>query len=725
MGQSKIQDMRSNVDALLDSTKISKAINQVEKMLEVANIVTLKNKLDAVRQTYRYMLHYLMEGTPDDSRELMLAEINENLRSLADAAVREKESIDNPDYYYSVLRFNKLRREHLTDIIREYGNSASELALADAAGNDSTDLRIRMERDLKRLFDALLISFGEDSEYHDLGQYLLSGYADMNVVAQSLSATTLSLLKFYDKGKFNMLFDVYENTEDNKIAARALVGIILAMMANGNRISSNPKIMARLSLWNDSLETYRRLHEILRIIVGTRDTERVTNKMRNEVIPELMKLRPEIIKSLRENGGEPDAAMLVDNPEWEEILNKSDITKKMQELSDMQSDGADLMMVTFSNLKQFPFFNTASNWFLPFDSRHTELKLEEDIRKFVDMLHDIGPMVCDSDLYSLALAANRISEAQRQMMSSQLTANLENIKEESKAIISRTNAPEFDSEALKVVRDLYRFFKLFRKREGFFDPFARPLQFRELPVVGAMMSEDEVLRLFGEFYFKRGYYADALPLFEAIGDGDSSDSTLWEKIGFCHQSAARYSRARDAYEKAALLKAPGPWLTNKLAYVNRRLGNYEAASEYYAKALDMDSENLSLIMNAGNMQLEIGDITGALAHFYHANYIVSDNPKILRAIAWTELLNGNFQKASDYYTRIIAIQPTASDYLNAGHAALLLKNYKEAANFYGLSATINESEFELAFNADLKTLVQLGADATTAELIVDSTQNGA
>lgn len=511
MAQSKIKELHSRVNSLLDSTKISQAIELVGMMLAGAGLQSLNGKLDTIRQTYKYMLHYMLEGLPDDSRKSMIADITEQLRTLADASVRAEESVDNPDYYYSVLRFNKLRQEHLAEIIKDYGHTASELSLAEAAGNDTTDMRKRMETDLQRLFDSVFSSFGEDNEYKEVGRYLLSGYADRNVAAQTLSAFTLSLLKFYDKGKFNTLLDIYEGTEDPGISARALVGIVLAMIPNAKRIKADSKIMARLSLWNDSIETYRRLHEIIRIIVGTRDTERVTNKMRDEVIPELMKLRPEIMKSLRENGGELDAAMLVDNPEWEEILDKSNLTKKMQELSDMQSDGADLMMVTFSNLKQFPFFNSAANWFLPFDSRHTELKLADDMRGFVNMLHEVGPMVCDSDLYSLALAANRISEAQRNMMTGQLSANFEQIKEEAKANAPKSSTPEFDNEALKVIRDLYRFFKLFRKREGLFDPFAKPLQFTELPVVGELMSDDEVLRLFGEFYFKRGYYADALP----------------------------------------------------------------------------------------------------------------------------------------------------------------------------------------------------------------------
>ena len=235
-----------------------------------------------------------------------------------------------------------------------------------------------------------------------------------------------------------------------------------------------------------------------------------------------------------------------------------------------------------------------------------------------------------------------------------------------------------------------------------------------------MMSEEEVLRLVGEFYFKRGYYADALPMLEALAAENADDATLWEKIGFCHQSAGRFAQAREAYSKAALLKTPGPWLTNKLAYVNRRWGNYAEAAEYYTNALEMDPDNVSLIMNAGNMLLETGDVAGALSHFYHANYLRSDNQKVMRAVAWVELLNGNFAKSADYYSRIIALGAQASDYLNAGHAALLQGHFKEAVNFYRLSAEGNEADFDLAFNADLATLESLGANRRTAQLIADA-----
>ena len=56
-----------------------------------------------------------------------------------------------------------------------------------------------------------------------------------------------------------------------------------------------------------------------------------------------------------------------ENPEWSEILEQSGIADKLQELTELQMEGADVYMSTFSMLKSFPFFNETAHWFLHFD----------------------------------------------------------------------------------------------------------------------------------------------------------------------------------------------------------------------------------------------------------------------------------------------------------------------------------------------------------------------
>ena len=108
-------------------------------------------------------------------------------------------------------------------------------------------------------------------------------------------------------------------------------------------------------------------------IIKSQDTQRISSKMQNEVLPELMKLRPDILKKLKNVSEESDIEMLDINPECEELLNKNGLGDKLKELTEMQMEGGDVMMVAFSNLKTFPFFNTVGNWFLPVSYTHLTL----------------------------------------------------------------------------------------------------------------------------------------------------------------------------------------------------------------------------------------------------------------------------------------------------------------------------------------------------------------
>lgn len=719
MTEQEIIKMQRKVREMLDSLRISEAIDLTGEMLARTGLTRRLDDIAQLRDTYRYMIHYFMEGVPDASRDRQIAEIGDRLITLTDLAIRELKGKEGSDIYSSTLRYNNLRSESVGDLLRRYGDLSSMRQLSEAAESDDPELRRESEVILTNLFDAIFTSFGRRDDYRLIAEAAQSDYPDKALIAQAISALTLSLLFYYDRDKLETLLDIYENATTEKIAAKSLLGIVMTLVTHAERVNSNQAIKTRLSLWNDSIETYRRLRETVRVIVGSRDTERVATKMKEEVLPELQKLRPEIMKTMQEMPGDIDPSMLENNPEWEEILDRSGLSKKMQELNELQNDGADLMMVTFSNLKQFPFFNHASNWFLPFDARHTALKLTPEMRRVVESLLSVGNMICDSDMYSLASAFSQMPERQRQMISSQFNAQFEQMNEQMKDDRLKTSTPEFDLEILKSTRDLYRFFKLYRNRQGFPDPFLHPLDFISLPVIGEMMKDEEVVRLIGEFYFKRGYHAEALPLLQMLTEENHDDATLWEKIGFCQQQLGDYAGADESYTKALLLRHPGTWLLKRLAFTRRKLGNYPDAADYYEQLLEMEPENVSAMMNAGNTWLEADNPSTALKHFHHANYLQPDNPGIMRAIAWSELLVGNYAKSADYYNKIIGTGAQGGDYLNAGHAQLMLGNIREAVNLYRLAADNSDDRFTAAFEADIPTLTKLGADPKSLRLILD------
>ena len=75
--------------------------------------------------------------------------------------------------------------------------------------------------------------------------------------------------------------------------------------------------------------------------------------MNEELLPEMMKLGPSLYKKIRQEDLMNDINALEENPEWQEMLDKSGITDKLKELTDLQMEGADVFMSTFSHLKRF------------------------------------------------------------------------------------------------------------------------------------------------------------------------------------------------------------------------------------------------------------------------------------------------------------------------------------------------------------------------------------
>ncbi|MDE7413549.1 MAG: tetratricopeptide repeat protein [Muribaculaceae bacterium] len=713
----KIRETRN----LLDNYDISTSIKNLNGIAETQKDFRILDEIKNTLETYKYMASYLIDNRPDESRSSVYADTIDTLRTITDKLERKILSSDSSDSYSETLRYQNLKHSDIETLLSDYGRVYSEYSLAASVDNDATGFIEKLEELRSAIFNLVWISLGDKKIARSASRIVISGNYDNILSYHVISALTLALNSYFDKYKFEALLDIYDASLSETISARALVGIVFSIARHSERIKKIPSILIRLKLMEDSLITYRRVREIVMAIIRTRDTERVANKMKDEVMPELMKLRPDILKKMREgNVDSLDAGIMENNPEWEEILNKSGLTQKMQELSEMQNEGADLMMVAFSNLKQFSFFNTVSNWFLPFYTSHSTIKGGDKDKRIIKKVLEIGKGVCDSDKYSLAIAMSKMPESQKDMMLMQLEAQFDQLSEEIKEKSLSSSAPEFDEETTKVIRDLYRFFKLFRKKEGFNDPFKNPFNFLDLPLVGPLMFNQEIVSLVGEFYFTRGFYSEALSLFNLLLDEQSDDYALWEKIGFCYQSMKFYEQAFEAYSKAELLKTPSKWLLKRLAYVSKQNKDFSKALAYYKRLLENDPDNAQLLVNAGFCAMETDSIDEALSFYYHANYIDPDNPTILRAIAWCEFLNKSFEKSHKYYDKILASSPIPSDYLNIGHLYALEGDFRNARISYKKAAINDHSDFRHAFLSDLPILEKSGLKREDALIILDT-----
>lgn len=715
----------AEVKRLINRGEINEACKVLSSILNKKTEIGLLQLLNKQEETYKYLLHYLVEGFTDNSRNKMLAEISASLHFINDSILRNEILIDSSDLYYSTLRFERIRKASLQSRLKEYKDAYLMSSLANETGGDR-EVSLKTDQALSALFSYVWTMYGASSEeYKKLGEAVCDPDMPFGFKAQVISALMLGNLLWFDIKGFSVLLDIFEKDINPKLSARSLTAIIFLMAIHKDRISCDQNLMNRMELWNDSIVIYRQLREVIMTIIRAHDTQRISSKMQNEVIPQLMKIRPEILKNLGKMSEISDLEALEENPEWEELVNKNGLGDKLKELTEIQLEGGDVMMLAFSNLKSFPFFNSVGNWFLPFSNFHSDvLTLAGHQNNIFNELLESEGVMCDSDKYSFIFSLAAMPESQREMAYSQMEAQLNQFKEAMADRKLKSSLPEFDQEATRYVRDLYRFFKLFKKKNEFTDIFAKPFDFITIPFIGKMLTNDEILGLVGEFYFKRGYFEEALPMFLKLESGSEADHLYWEKIGFCYNASGNLEKALEWYSKAELFKPESLWLIKKLALINRMLHNYQAAAAYYEKALSMDHDNYQLLMNLGHTLVQSGNYKDALSNYYHADYLKPDINSTLRAIAWAEILSMNLEKSLEIFKRIISSgESKPQDYLNMGHAYFLDHNYKKAVEAYRKTLSFEGFEFETLkkeIEEDIPDIVKAGGNATELKLLLES-----
>lgn len=219
----------------------------------------------------------------------------------------------------------------------------------------------------------------------------------------------------------SILLEAY-NIDSDEIRLRALCGALMALSMYNERISLSSAINLQIDSLKENPAFCSDTRNLFLQFIKSRETERISKKFTEELLPEMMKISPSLYKKIKPEELMNDIDALDKNPEWQDILDKAGITDKLKELTNLQMEGADIFMSTFANLKSFAFFNEPGNWLLPFSTEHTALSqvftndgTDANFKKIIGMSH----FLCNSDKYSFCLSLTHVPEAQRQMMISQ------------------------------------------------------------------------------------------------------------------------------------------------------------------------------------------------------------------------------------------------------------------------------------------------------------------
>ena len=181
-----------------------------------------------------------------------------------------------------------------------------------------------------------------------------------------------------------------------------------------------------------------------------------------------------------------------------------------------------------------------------------------------------------------------------------------------------------------------------------------------------------------------------------------------------------YRKAVENYEKVDLIKPDDVWTLKRMASCRRATGDVEGALDCYKRLEVLQPDNISVANSIGNCHLELGDVKEALKYYFKVDYLSGNSVKTMRPIAWCSFLDGNYSQSIEYYDKILALKPSASDYINRAHVLLSSGRVKEAVEGYGRAASMSGvGKVSETMEADMEYLLAAGVDRMLICLILD------
>lgn len=729
--EQKINQTYAEIVNSLRSRRLKAVIEQLSPILSTCSDWNLQTSFEEVKTSYDYMLQYMLQGTNDPERKKLYNNIVIRLMEITERAYNQL--LDNQSSTFFHLLRNKANKYAVTQDLLQTAKHLESVSLDISVNNLMPDKDTQsataqyLYQYEKNLFLQTWTNISWSNDDVEAAKYISnSSSISPTDYCLFISAVTLSLLQCFDLPKLTWLFNVYMQKPSPRIRQRSIIGIFLVLHTYSARIKYYPTIEERLSLLKDEPCFSRDLTQCYINFIYCRETEKITQIMNNEIVPD-------ILKDMNSN---PDLHKTSNNDDEEEIspvlfpqIHDKDLQSKLEKLTKLSMEGGDLYMSTFQHLKGFAFFHDLENWFKPFDTNQPIVIKSMDTKDsgqsvILDFIRK-AIYLCDNDKYSLVHMIPQLPINQFKMMKEQLEQAEEQMQEEEE----KNGILDEDDKAYKLengnyMHDLYRFFKLNPRKKEFNDVFSDDLFLSDNKEIIELLYRSKNLILLAEFLLKKKYWKEAGYLYRTMIQMEENNANLgdlYSRLGYTYQKQQLFSEAIDCYMKVGIFTEDNPWLKEQMATCHRQNMNYQEALSYYRDLEQLQPENISILYHIGICLGELQQYNEALRYFLKIDFIQPDDLRNWRAIAWYSFVCDKMEQGDNYYQKIIEKSATAKDFLNYGHLKWVegntqaaVKNYRQALALFG-----NTKTFIIAFQIDIPLLTQKGIDADIIPLMID------
>ncbi len=697
----EIEKLSSDIHSLVHLNRLKEALIKLSSLMEGIHIADHTLQYENLDQTYRMLLEYTFRSVPDPQRNKIYQSLRVSILELTDL-IQQKALSNTGMHVFSLKSVLEKEKEMAKEEAARKLDSLhfdKELArLLHETDVEGEEIDSTVPHISPRLFQLIWLT----DKYVDTDLRLLATIRKTDELpwyekSLAVSALTLSLLNCFDKEKFLVLIDFYNDQQD-QVWQRALTGLVIAIYLYGHRIELYPAIKEKLGVCIQEESFFQHIQMVLIQILKAMETEKLTTRFKDEILPDVQKFESMIKEKLDLDNLLANDLIEDKNPDWEKIFEDSpDLLGKIEKMSEMQMEGLDLFMGTFAMLKNFDFFRELSNWFRPF-YKENDTAIESiqgdpvQRERFLTGMEESFYM-CNSDKYSFCLNVGHLPEEHSKNLMGLFNLEAESLHEIS-VDDKILHKPERENYIFtQYIQDLYRFFKLHPFRNDFRDIFALDWDIQGSGLFNLLKESPDVLKKAGHFLFEKEHFKEAIHIFEYLATIQNPEQAVIEKLAYCYQLLGDYQNALKYYKKAEIYETNRLWSVKKIIFCYRKLNDNLSALKWCQDALLIAQDDIYLHTIAGNCLLDEKQFNEALDHYFRVEFLSPDNKKILRPISWCCLVLNKLELAQNYSNQVLLDEPSAHDFINAGHIELCLENKSKAMEFYRQSVEGDEISF--------------------------------
>lgn len=661
----------------LDERHLGEALELLQELANALGDWKLLDEVADVNSAYGLLLYYMEQGNNDPAREQQHTNFIATCYNIAEKAAQTERAL---------VTGTSARMRSISEILKDMENLELKNITSEPCEEDANK-HVELYTEL---FNASYDSFLWNDEAAAQAQEVIdSALIAENDKALMTSGLFINCLQAFDSRKIIFFADNYSTATSSMLRIRMLVAVAFTLYTYRNRLFAYPAITSKLKDLCNNPRFTTDMQNLQKLIIESLSTHEVDRKMREEIIPAMLKshnFNPEKfgINSLEE--------ISESNPEWKNF------EQQVGKLAELEAAGADIYYSTFSTLKRYPFFNNAANWLYPFEENHPGIpkQIRKTGLKGIANALLKSDVLCDSDKYSFCMLTTQMTDVQVNMIISQLPEM---------GGYDTAIAQTSESTCRNYLRNLFRFFYLYSGKSKPANPFETDMSLLDCNELAEAFKDKTEINKISAYAIKKGKYDMAISFLLLSETKGFADSEVYQELGFCYQKKKSYFDAIAAYEKANALSGDSKWTLQHLAQTNRIVGNYKDALNYYRLLETAKGEDAKIAFRCGECLVHLESYDDAMHEFFKAEYLNPDMTAATRAIAWCSILTDDIKQARKYYDKLLLKEEQGEDLLNAGHAAWIDGDTKAAVELYSRAyAELKREEFLKRMQSDKEIL---------------------